>query len=176
MKITMVGVMSLDGKITKGISSDIYKWTSLEDQKHFFSQIKKNNLLVMGSQTYEAARDKIKLTKEKLRVILTRDPQKYTPEEIPNILEFSSDSPKVLVKKLEARGYKKMLLLGGGIINSLFLKSSLVNELQITIEPKIFGLGKNLVSDDKLDVDLKLLEIKKLNSKGTLLLVYKVLI
>jgi len=42
MKITLVCVTSLDGKTTRWHQSGIYQWTSSEDQKYFFSLIKKN--------------------------------------------------------------------------------------------------------------------------------------
>lgn len=175
MKIIMAAVSSLNGKITKGEDPNIYSWTSKEDSKMFFSLIKKNNLIIMGSKTYEIARKIIKHKRNKLRVVLTRNPKKYSEETIKGILEFSSEKPLALIKKLENRGYRKMLLLGGGTINSLFLKSKLVNEIYLTIEPQIFGSGKNLIGEDRFRVCLKLISIKKLNSQGTLLLKLRVI-
>ena len=60
MKVIMVAVSSINGKITKGKDPNIYSWTSKEDSNFFFSLIKKHNLIVMGSKTYEAARRIIK--------------------------------------------------------------------------------------------------------------------
>ena len=170
----MVAVSSLNGKVTKGKDPNIYSWTSKEDSKLFFSLIEKNNLIVMGSRTYEAARKVIKLKKNKLRIVLTRNPKKYSGETKKDMLEFTNDTPLKLIKKLENRGYNKMLLVGGGTINSLFLKSKLVNEIYLTIEPKIFGQGQELINEENLDSNLKLINIKKLNKQGTLLLKYKV--
>ena len=174
MKVTMAAVSSLNGNITKGNDPNIYSWTSKEDSQMFFSLIEKNNLIVMGSKTYEIAKKIIKHKKNKLRVILTRNPEKYLDQTIKGILEFTNDSPLKLVKKLESRGYKKMLVVGGGTINCLFLKSKLVDEVYLTIEPRIFGTGQELVGEENLDISLKLISIKKLNKKGTLLLKYKV--
>ena len=174
MKIVMAAVSSLNGKITKGKDPNIYSWTSKEDSKLFFSLIKKNNLIVMGSRTYEAARKIIKHKKNKLRIVLTRNPKKYLEETKNDMLEFTNDTPLELIKKLENRGYNKMLLVGGGTINSLFLKYNLVDELYITLEPKIFGSGKNLIDEEALNVSLKLINIKKLNKQGTLLLKYEI--
>lgn len=175
MKVVIIAVSSLNGKITKDQDPNIYSWTSKGDSQLFFLLIKKNNLIVMGSKTYEAARSVIKFKKNKLRVVLTRNPEKYSGETIKGILEFTNENPSELVKRLGDRGYKKMLVVGGGTINSLFLKSKLVNAIYLTIEPKIFGTGKNLISETKLDTSLKLISIKKLNKQGTLLLRYKVL-
>lgn len=174
MKVIMIAASSLNGKTTKGNNPNIYSWTSKEDSKLFFLQIKKHNLIVMGSKTYEAARKIIKLKKNKLRIVLTRNPNKYLDKIVKGSLEFSNESPQELINRLEKLGYKKMLLVGGSEIYRLFLKSCLVDELHITIEPYIFGKGKNLVSEEELGVPFKLLDIKKLNSNGALYLKYRV--
>lgn len=175
MKVIMVAASSLNGKVTKENDTNIYSWTSKEDSQMFFSLIEKNNLIVMGSKTYEAARKIIKHEKNKLRVILTREPKRYLREGIKGILEFTNETPLKLVKRLEGKGYKKMLLVGGGTINSLFLKSKLVNDIYLTLEPKLFGNGKSLIVDENLDISLKLISIEKINRQGTLFLKYKVL-
>ncbi len=174
MKVVMIAVSSLNGKITKGEDPNIYSWTSREDSNLFFSLIEKNNLIVMGSKTYDASRKVIRHQKNKLRIVLTKNPKKYLDQAINGMLEFSNENPLELIKRLRINGYKKMLLVGGGTINSLFFKHNLVNEIYLTIEPKIFGTGKNLIADGDLDLSLKLISIKKLNKQGTMLVKYKV--
>lgn len=174
MKVTMVMLASVDGKTTQENNENIYTWSSKEDQKHFFSLIKKNNLIVMGRATYDASQPVIKIEKGKLRIVLTRRPEKYLNQTIKGQLEFFDESPEELVKRLSLSGYKKMLLVGGSIINGLFLKQNLVDELYLTIEPKIFGSGKNIIEGQLLNNKLQLMSIKKLNKTGTLLLKYKI--
>ena len=171
MKIVMVAVSSLNGKITRGKESHIYSWTSKEDANFFFDLVEKARLIVMGSATYESVKSIMKHKKSRLRVILTRNPKKYVKDTIENMLEFSSKDPLELVKDLENRGYKNMLLVGG---NTIFLKSNLVDEIYLTLEPKIFGKGKSLLNDEDMDFSLQLLSIKKLNKQGTILLKYRV--
>lgn len=175
MKVTMVMLASVDGKITKGDSQNIYTWSSIEDQERFFSLIKKNNLIVMGRATYDASQPVIKIEKDKLRIVLTRRPKKYLNQTIKGQLEFTDESPEKLVKRLSLLGYKKILLVGGATINGLFLKQNLVDELYLTIEPKIFGIGKNMVKEQFLNTSLQLVSIKKINKIGTLLLKYAVI-
>lgn len=174
MKVTMVMVASADGKTTRGNDPDIYKWTSPEDQEYFFSLIKKNDLIVMGRETYEASKKIIKLEENKLRIVLTRDHKKYFEQTIKGKLEFSNESPNNLIKRMSGLGYKKMLLVGGGTINGSFLKQNLVDEICLTIEPKIFGEGKNIVTEQLLNTKLKLISIEELNKIGTILLRYKI--
>lgn len=174
MKVIMVAVSSVNGKLTKNEETDIYKWTSKEDAKIFFSLIKKHNLIVMGSKTYEVARKVIKLKKDKLRIVLTRDPKIYKNDEVKGSLKFTSESPRELIERLGKQGYTSMLVVGGTEINTTFLKNHLVDELYLTIEPLIFGKGKNLILEEEIEANLKLLSVKKLNKIGTLLLKYSV--
>ena len=86
----MVAVSSLNGKITKEKDPNIYSWTSKEDSQLFFSLIEKSNLIVMGSKTYEVARKFIQHKKNRLRIVLTKTPQKYLRESIGGMLEFTN--------------------------------------------------------------------------------------
>lgn len=174
MKIILLMVMTLDGKITHGDSPSISDWTSKEDQTHFSQFLAGPKLLVMGSNTYLAAKQNMTLQNNKLRVVMTRNPATYVSESVMNQLEFSNASPTQLLQQLEKRGYTEMLLLGGGEINALFFKAKLVNELWLTLEPKIFGKGKPVVGLEELDTNLKLLSSEKLNDQGTLLLHYSI--
>ena len=174
MKVTMVMLSSVDGKTTKGNDNNIYTWTSAEDQKYFFTLVEKNNLIIMGRETYDASKPVIKLEKRKLRIVLTHSPKKYSIGNIKGQLEFSNETPEKLIERLSALGYKKALLVGGSVINGLFLKQNLVDELYLTVEPKIFGKGKNIVEGQLLDQSLQLISVKKLNKIGTLLLKYKI--
>jgi len=174
MKVIIVMLSSVDGKTTKGNDNNIYSWTSAEDQKYFFSLIKNNNLIIMGRETYEASRPVIKLEKGKLRIVLTHNPKNYTSQSVAGQLEFSDLTPEKLIEKLTNLGYKKALLVGGSIINGLFLKKNLVDEFYLTLEPKIFGNGKNIADAKTLNISLELTSVKKLNNAGTLLLKYKI--
>lgn len=173
MKVILVMVQTINGKTTKGNDPDIYKWTSKEDANFFFSLLKKHTLIVMGSGTYDAARKKIKPVKGQLRIILTRNPKKYKSEEVPGQLEFRNVSPKKLLGELQNK-FKAMLLVGGGEVNKAFLQARLIDEIYVTIEPKIFGEGKPLTGEGSYESSLKFLSSEQLNKQGTLLLHYTV--
>lgn len=173
MKIILVVVTSIDGKTTKWNTPDIHDLSSEEDQEYFFSTLNKNNLVIMGRKTFEVAKPDIYKNPKKLRVVITKNPKKY--KDVEGRLEFTNSSPKQIISLLEKRGFKKAMLVGGSEINSLFFRDKLVDEVWITIEPKIFGMGNDLTADQNLDIKLKLKSSKKLNAKGTLLLKYIVL-
>lgn len=173
MKVILVVVSSLDGKITKGTLPP-QAWASLEDQDFFFTVFKTNNLFLMGSKTYLSAQKTIKPNPKKLKIVLTRNPKNFSKFHIPNRLEFSNEPIKTLVKRLEDQGFKQLILLGGASVYTEFFKAKLINELWLTLEPLVFGQGKNLLNQ-RLDVKLNLKSLEELNDQGTLLLKYKVL-
>lgn len=167
-------VLSVDGKSTKGSQMD-QSWASKEDQQHLQKLISENNLILMGGQTYALAKSHIKPTEGKLRIVLTRDPEKYKEDYIKGQLEFMNGSVIEIVSLLEKGGYKQMLLLSGESLNKEFFEENMVDEIFITVEPKIFGSGKGMLLDSDLDIQLELLEMKKLNEQGTVLLRYKII-
>lgn len=171
MKITIITACSLNGKTTKDNKSP-REWASREDQEYFLKTSKSNNLIVMGSKTFSNAT--VKPYPNRLKIVLTRNPKKYAKYSVPGQLEFINDSPLELIKKLEKKDYKEMLLIGGSTLNTEFLRLDLVTDLWLTVEPLIFGKGKGLIDDDNLDIKLKLQSFEKLNKQGTLLLKYKI--
>ena len=68
-----------------------------------------------------------------------------------------------------------MLIVGGAHIATAFLKEQLIDELWLTIEPKIFGIGGNFVIEEKLDINLQLLSCERVNVQGTLIAEYAVI-
>lgn len=174
MQITLAMVMSADGRTTKGDDPNIYSWTSPEDQEHFFSLIAKNNLIIMGRKTYESAAEKIRLSPERLRMVMTKNPDSYADSAVKGQLEFSNEPPVELIRRLDANGFTRALLVGGETLNWYFLKAGLVDELLLTVEPQLFGSGAGLFSGPLDSLKLELLEQKQLNDQGTMLIRYKV--
>jgi dihydrofolate reductase len=179
MKIILIDVSSIDGKLTKWTGNNIYEWSSPEDFANFQKIKSENNLLVMGSGTFEKVKnvDKagLKAEKGRLRIVLTSKPDAYKQFSVPGQLEFWDKTPTALVKKLEQQGYKQMLLVSGGKVATSFFKNNLIDELWLTIEPKIFGVGEPLVQEEKFDISLQLITSEKLNTQGALFLKYKII-
>jgi len=179
MKIILIDVSSLDGKLTKWARENIYEWSSPEDFAHFQKVKAQNNLLVIGSGTFEGVKDNkiagLKPEKERLRIVMTSRPKAYKKYAVPGQLEFSNETPQHLVKQLTKKGYSQMLIVGGGKIATSFFKENLIDELWLTIEPKIFGSGKPLVEEGAFDITLQLQSVDRLNIQGTLLLKYSVI-
>lgn len=179
MKVILIDVSSLDGKLTKWTGNNIYEWSSVEDFKNFQKIKRINNLLVMGSGTFDKVKDiekaGLRAEKERFRVILTQNPKKYQKFFVPGQLEFSNETPKTLITRFKKLGYKQLLLVSGGKVATSFFKEKLIDELWLTIEPKIFGIGEPLVQAEKFNISLQLISIKKLNKQGSLFLKYKII-
>lgn len=173
MKIILAMVLSADGKSTKHDLPD-QSWASSEDQKHLSKLISENNLILMGGKTYESAKSHIRPSEGKLRVVVTHNPEKFSDNVVEGQLEFSSKPITELVEDLESRGYQQMLLLSGQHLNKEFFEANLIDEIYLTVEPKIFGSGNGILAESSLDINLQLMEMEKLNEQGTILLRYKV--
>ena len=169
----LVFVSSLDGKVTKWGESNVSLWSSQEDQKYFKKIWNDSKLLIIGSNTFNA--DPIKPSAHQLLVIMTREPSKYKKCEVSGQLEFSDEFPAQLALRFEKEGYEQMLVVGGAHIGTSFLKEQLIDELWLTIEPRIFGAGSNFAIEEKLDINLRLIKCEKVNKRGTLITQYAVL-
>ncbi|OGG39709.1 hypothetical protein A3A21_00225 [Candidatus Jorgensenbacteria bacterium RIFCSPLOWO2_01_FULL_45_25b] len=175
MNIILAAVISLDGKITRHNETGAISWNSIEDKKHFARLIAKSDAIIMGRKTYEAARKIIVLSPRRLRIVLTRAPEKYKKEAVSRELEFSKESPRQIIRRLQKMGRRKILIVGGGEIYALFLREGLVSRIELTIEPKIFGTGGNFLAPLQMKKEFRLVSARRLNRRGTLLLTYDVI-
>lgn len=168
MKVILVMAISADGYITKH-EAGLVDWTSKEDKKHFSKITKETGGVIYGRNTFATFN---KPLPERLNIVMTREPEKY--ESIPDLLEFTNQSPEVILETLEQRGFDQIALGGGSAVNKMFLDKNLIDEIYLTIEPKIFGSGKRLFDTVNKEVTLELIDNSLLND-NTLLLHYKVI-
>ena len=173
MKTILIFVSTLDGKITRWGDPMIRSWSSESDQVYFDEIWNNYHVIIMGSGTYLPA--PVKPDSKHLFIVLTKHPENFKKVEVRGQLEFTSDSPLVLLERIRKTGEESVLIVGGAQIATSFFKGGLIDELWLTIEPRIFGLGGGFVKEEKLDIKLNLISIKKANNEGTLLTKYKVL-
>ncbi|MFA5961731.1 MAG: dihydrofolate reductase family protein [Parcubacteria group bacterium] len=160
MKVIMMMAMTLDGKIAK--SSDHFPdWTSREDKKLFQKASKEAGVVIMGDKTFFTFPSPLK---ERLNVVFTLEENPKTIEGV----KWVKGEPEAVIGELEGLGYESAILGGGAFINGLFLERKLIDEIWITIEPKIFGDGLSLFKGD-FDAELKLNSIEKINTNSVVL-------
>jgi dihydrofolate reductase len=163
--------MTLDGIIAKDKNQNA-DWTSKADKKIFIAETKKAGAIIMGDTTFIAMGQKS--LPGRLNLILSLTPEKYKKLEKPNELEFIKAEPKKVVEYLEKKGFESAILGGGARTNSFFLKANLVDEIWITVEPKIFGVGMNFTEGEDLNLNLELIEAKEIGDNAVQLR-YKVI-
>jgi len=112
----------------------------------------------MGKNTYDTIGRPLP---NRLNVIMTLHPE--IEENIEGSLLFTKTPPAQLLKELEAKGFDTIILAGGATINGLFAKGGLIDEMIVTVEPKLFGAGLPLFKGVSLDQDLELLSHEKIN-------------
>ena len=174
MEIVAIAAMSIDGFITKNDEEGV-AFTSAADKKFFREALMEFDCCIFGSKTFFASKTGIlnNLTKERLRIVLTRSPEQYTAYQYPDMLEFTSHSPEDIVADLQKRKKIRCAVLGGGKVYTLFLAKNLLDELWLTVEPRIFGDGKKFIAE-RIDITLLLKDMLKL-SEHTILLKYTIL-
>lgn len=163
MKITLIMVMSADGIIVKE-REDVTEWTSLEDQKHLKTTLLNFDAVVTGRKSF------FEKIVDKPYFVLSRKENSYQE----NGVTYLNGDVNDIINYLQNEGYEKIALLGGPQTNYEFLKNGMVSEIFLTVEPKMFGKGKHLNISEKLNCELVLRQVEKLNSRGTLLLHYNV--
>lgn len=168
IKTIMIMAMTVDGKIAKETNQCATDWTSSEDTKHFREVSKEHKAIIIGNRTFKTFPAPLP---GRLNIVYTSTPEKYDSPE--KNTEYTNKNPNELLSDLSQRGYKSVMICGGTKINSLFLKNNLIDEIYLTIEPKIFGKGLDLCTNLPQEISLSLKEHKLLND-NTILLIYKV--
>jgi dihydrofolate reductase len=155
---------SIDGRISlaKQTKPD---WTSSEDWKFFQQGLSKCDVVVAGRNTYIAAKNN--LDKRNTIVLTSRVIRPKVKESV----TFVNPKHTKLISLF--KNYKTVGIVGGARVYQTMLTLGLLNELFVTIEPYIFGRGQVMFEGGKHTNNLRLVKVKKLNSRGTLLLKYE---
>ena len=162
----MIAAVTMDGKIAKHPSHNV-DWTSPKDKDFFRSETKKAGVVIFGNNTYKAMGTHME---DRLNIIMTRSPKRYQKSARQNLLEFTDDSPSVILDKLAERGYASAVIGGGSEVYSLYLAANLVDEIYLTIVPKIFGKGVPLFQNMNIPtIASKLIETRRLGTDEILL-------
>ena len=166
MKVILLMALTVDGKIARHPDQFI-DWSGKADKKLFVQMTKKAGVLIMGSRTYDTIGRPLPGRKN---IVLTRNKNRQSDNED---LIFTDEKPADLVDELKAAGYTEVILTGVSTINTLFARANLIDEIVVTISPKIFGAGIGLFSKD-LDLSLVLKSMGKVGD-GLVMLKYQVI-
>jgi len=149
-------VMSSDGVIAKDANHNPVEWTSKEDQQLYKETTKEAGVMIFGQSTYDAIGMPLP---GRLNIVLTKEDR----TDQPGLLEHKQGDLRAILDELAKRGFELVIIGGGTFVNSKFLEAGLVDEIQLTIEPKLFGSGLRVFDQINIDHDLELLQLQKLN-------------
>ena len=164
MKVVLYMAITANGYIAK--ENNETPWSN-EEWESFSEKVKEIKNLVIGRKTFEIMKQGNEFQKidNPFTVIVSNQKE--------NNSNFV-DSPEQAIKLLEKKGFSKILVAGGGTLNSSFMQKGLVDEIYLDVEPFLFGKGIKLFADNDFETKLELLETKQL-SKNTIQLHYRIL-
>jgi dihydrofolate reductase len=165
MKTFIIAAVTADGFIARS-GNELVSWTSKADKKFFRERTKQSGVIVMGSTTYSTIG---KPLPDRRNIILSRT---KTSADFPGA-EVSSETPAELVARLIKEGVSELAVCGGSHIYSSFMKTGLVDNLYLTIEPIVFGQGVPLFSET-VETKLELVQTISIG-EGSVVLEYNVI-
>ncbi len=165
MKIILLMAVTADGMIARN-SMELIDWTGKADKKYFIHITREAGAMIMGSKTFDTIG---KVLPGRKNIVMTRD--KTRTSQASNLI-FTSQTPKEIIKDLEAQGFESAALIGGSTVNTVFIKENLIDEIHVTIVPRLFGKGLSLFNEI-VDTRLELMDMEKID-RGHVLLKYRV--
>ena len=160
MKLILVMAVTADGKIARN-SMELIDWTGKADKKYFIDVTRKAGVIIMGSKTFDTIG---KVLPGRKNIVMTKNTERKSHN---SDLIFTDQPAGDILKSLQEEGFEEAVLVGGSVINTLFAKENLIDEIHVTMVPEIFGRGLSLFNEP-LDVRLKLLDVKKIDTENIL--------
>ncbi len=167
--------MSLDGFVARPDHTlDWLEKQQTEGEDHGFDAFQSSvDVIVMGSGSLRTLLGFGSVPYSKPVVVLSRTmSQDDLPEDVREKVEILALEPHDLMAEFSKRGYRRVYVDGGAIIQS-FLKAGLIADMQITIVPILIGEGIRIFDNTGADTDLELVSTEPFPS-GLVDLVYKV--
>jgi len=171
MQVILDMVISLNGMVAREDGQE--DWLPFEGWTDFIEESKKYDNIIMGRETYDKVTefyqdhnfDDVPVSE---KIIVTRSADFKAPVGYTIV-----HSPHEAVSYLEAKGFKSLYLIGGGVLNAEFIKHALVTDIHLTVTPYILGKGRPFLAQSDIEARLTLKDSKIL-SNGRIRLLYSV--
>ncbi len=157
--------MSLDGFVARKDNdlSWLMKYDTKGEDQGYDGFVEKIEVMIMGSGTFKKVLGFEAWPYKKPVMVMSHSmTNDDIPENLRPTVQVTSAAPNVLMEELFAKGLKRVYVDGGLVVQS-FLRAGLVEEITLTIIPLLIGDGKRLFGEINEDIDLELLDSKKLN-------------
>src|SRR3989338_1392280 len=156
MKVVLYMATSADGLVAKKDGDS--DWVSDVDAAVFDKKIKELGCIVVGRTTFDQYYGDLYPVDGVTNIVLTTDDARKSEKESVVFVTSARDALEIAKKK----GHQEILLIGGGTVNGMFLKEGLVDEMILSVHPKVLGEGIRLFEGGEVDVDLELKSVKQL--------------
>lgn len=159
-KVVLYVAMSLDGYIAK-VDGSVDWLNDVEgdgEDSGYGDFYKTVGTVVMGRLTYEEVlilADEFPYA-DKPCYILSRSEQAAAPHVV-----FTDEAINTLIPKLKKESVGDVWLVGGGQLTAAFLEAKVLDELQITVIPKVLGEGIPLFPQGTLPSTFRLTNMKQ---------------
>ncbi len=171
MKVILDMAVSLNGMIAREDGSEDF--LPYEGWVEFVEEAKRFNNIVMGRETYEKVTSLYKDhnfndVPVEHKIIITRKTDYIAPEGYVIV-----NHPIEAVEYIKNMGLDSLYLVGGGVLNTAFMKQQLVTDVRLTINPFILGRGRPFLQLEDFEAKLTLQEAHSY-SNGRMRLSYTV--
>jgi len=167
MKVVLYMAMTANGLIAK--ENDDTSFVTKTEWDSYSAAARDAGNLVIGHRTYNILTKQPEFAEfQNVKVVVVA----HKSFETLSSNHIVVDSPKAALEEL--KGFDKVILAGGGILNAAFMEQNLVDEIYLDIEPVVFGRGILLFNANDFEHKLELLGTKKL-SDNEIQLHYRVL-
>lgn len=156
---------SIDGRISLS-KQHPPQWTSKEDWEFFQKSLMSFDAVIVGRNTYLSVAKRLR--KRNTFVFSTHLKKMKRRGSVTFVNPANVDFEKLFQK------YNKIAVLGGGMVYRYMLECGFLDELFVTIEPLIFGRGKEMFIGGTKTIRADVISVKKLNRTGTLLIHYQI--
>jgi dihydrofolate reductase len=169
-KVTFGGASSLDNFIAR--KDDAVDWLQWDKEvnsmmKAFWKTI---DTVVMGRRTYEVA---MKMGTASYPLVKNYVFSRTITKSADKRIEFISEDASEFVRKLKNQSGKDICVMGGGIFARSLFEANLIDEIGFNIHPVLLGSGIPLFHEMKLQINLDLLDCKRLKN-GCVIVSYRV--
>ena len=148
VKVSAFIGISLDGFIAREDGSiewldDAHKKVNSDEDFGFKSFLASIDLIIMGRKTFEQVMTFDNWQYNNTKIIVLTSKNIEIPEKLRETVTTSNtSSPEQLIKELSDQSINHLYIDGGLVIQD-FLSAGLVDEITVTIVPKLIGKGKS---------------------------------
>ena len=169
-KVTFGGANSLDNYFAR--RDDAVDWLLWTDEvsdimAKFWKTI---DTVAMGRRTYEVASKQGMTSYPGMKTYVFSRTMKKSPNK--NVKIISQDAAR-FVRKLKQEKGKGICVMGGGLLGKSLFEADLIDEVGLNIHPVLLGSGIPLFHEMKFQIDLDLLDCKRLKN-GCVIVSYRV--